>query len=1622
MSSTDDRIVKMQFDNAQFKKGAADTQKSLADLNKAVDSAGKSKGLLDLNTNMQRVSVTASKMAVATTAAIGAIAVKATNAALSLAKNLTFAPISQGFAEYESLLTKQNVIMNATGKSARVVKKTLNELNAYSDQTIYSFGNMTDAITKFTNAGIPLPKAVQSIKGIANAAAFAGASAEEANRAMYAFSQSMSLGFVGLQDWMQIENANMGTIAFKNELLKAGEAAGTLTKQGKGFVTSSGVFVSATKGWRDGLQEQWATTEVLNKALGKYADQNTKLGKKAFMAATQVRTFSAFMSTLKESLGSGWAQIFTSLFGNLNQATKMWTNLSSAVGGVIHSFFSWIGAALKTWRTMGGFEKTMEGFKNLLAPIAAILDVLGTAFREAFPNSGNGSGKALYAMSSGFAAITYPLQILADLIRLLTKPMTIFFQILKIGGETVGWVAGLLTDFVKAALGLVDLKAPDTGGLLEWIKALGDAIAGTLSQITDLLNKGKSIPEAFGSVSMPDLPSMPNLSMPNLGGGNGMEQASASILGLSIPLGGLKKVLDFVKDAFGDLAKGAEDAGGFMALVGNKMAEAFVNVVQVLDDILERLDMQDVVGAFNMALLATFIISVTRMFNSLSKAMKGWVGIGPSISGALDGIGGALNSFQTAAKAKLIIAIAVAIALLAGSLWLLSRIPWKNLTLRLAMLGAVMWMFGKVMEKMETMVKAMNQKGMTGKLLALSVAVIAMATAMAILAGALVLFKYVEWESIKKGGVAFIAMTGAMLALGKVVQSKSGAAALITAGVGMIAMAQALMILAVALKAFEYVEWDSMKKAGASLAAVAAVLLVIGALMKSKYGAAAMIAGGAAMILVSNSMVVLAGALLLFNKVKWESMKKAGAALVGLAVALLLMIPGAAVGIFLPAIGAGLIALAFGLKAMELVEWKQIPKMIVAFAGLGVALILLAPALYLIAPALILVGIGLMVIAGAFLIFAVAMTAAMLVMTAGSAALAAFAVAGAMAFVGFLQTLAAEAPLIKRYILEILQSIIDTIVEAVPMVIQGIKDLFSAVMAEFSSPSHGKKTGEAGEKATMSFADGIQAKIPAIVKRASDMLITFLKALRSKAGDIAAAGVDLIVSVLDGINSKIGDLVDAGYRILLSLAEGISSNLLTLINRGVQLIADFLHGLADAIRGGSGLIGDGIADVVNAFWDVGVNLMKGMSGGILSMAGKLGQSVLDVVNPLPEIANKALEIFSPSRVFMRIGRFLVLGLTKGIQNNAAAAITSVASMVGGQIAIANEYISGFIQKLDQQAMAARAKAEGLAAAAEKAQRAADKTKSKKDDKAADRLENQAEKADKKADAAEAKAEKAKEQQDRKEQFKNASYLEKAQMRSEDAQDELDAAKAAEARAAKALIQADALDKQAKAEGVTPKQRKEMQEEADRLREQAKRDAKLANKNLQDAKNSAKDALKYQKLAGAEAAAAFQEAFDADAKQAADDAAFDKMSDAEKAELRRKQAEELQKKAAEDLKKAQKLAYTDIDAANDLAALALAEADRAREYFAEAERLSATTVTGGGPLGTVVNLDTSEAAAIAMREHENLYSSAAAAAAGDRTIEFNQYNTSPEAISPTEVYRQTNNLFAHAVTQLEEAAA
>ena len=409
MSFVDERIVKMVFDNSDFGSKISSTIGSINQLNKATDEVANSSngGLSLMGKAFEKTEMMATQAGFhiqdvwlkMSNVFEYQIARKIVDTAKKVANALTMEGVSDGFKEYELKMGSIQTIMAGTGESLATVNGYLEELNKYSDQTIYSFADMTNNIGKFTNAGVKLSDAVAAIKGIANEAAISGANANEASRAMYNFSQALSAGYVKLIDWKSIENANMATKGFKDTLLEVALACGNVKKDSNGMYkvltknAQGGVMketISATKNFNDSLSYQWMTTDVLTRALkiyatnvndlkdyekqayeaelksmGMTAEQIKKfeeLGIKATAAASEIKTFSMLMDTLKEAVGSGWAMTWQTIIGDFEQAKSLWTEVGKVVGGTIDNMSESRNKFLKEG-LQTGWEKftTIEG-------------------------------------------------------------------------------------------------------------------------------------------------------------------------------------------------------------------------------------------------------------------------------------------------------------------------------------------------------------------------------------------------------------------------------------------------------------------------------------------------------------------------------------------------------------------------------------------------------------------------------------------------------------------------------------------------------------------------------------------------------------------------------------------------------------------------------------------------------------------------------------------------------------------------------------------------------------------------------------------------------------------------------------------------------------------------------------------------------------------------------------------------------------------------------------------------------------------------------------------------------------------------------------------------------------
>lgn len=402
----DNKVVELQLDNTNFEKNSKQSIKTLAQLEYAmnISTAETNKSLLEINKTLAAMPLQKIADGVDATAqrftllgqigfsVINNLTNQLTNMATRMTMNLTTGQKQAGFSEYQLKMNSTRTIMSATGRSIEDVNEQLEKLNEYADQTIYSFSDMTQNIGKFTNAGVKLEDAVEAIKGVSSLAAVSGADANQASRAMYNFAQALGTGSVKLIDWKSISNATMDTIEFKNEILKTAEALGTIKKQGDKYVSlladpksKKAAEEFTAENMQYALETGWFTSDVLIETLKKYTNENTKLGKKAMEAATEVRTFSQLMDTLKESSGSAWSKTFELIFGDMNEATQLWTAINDKITKMLDKFAAVRNIPLQVLHDNGGRTYLKNIFEVMGKGIKGFVDPIKQAWREVFP-------------------------------------------------------------------------------------------------------------------------------------------------------------------------------------------------------------------------------------------------------------------------------------------------------------------------------------------------------------------------------------------------------------------------------------------------------------------------------------------------------------------------------------------------------------------------------------------------------------------------------------------------------------------------------------------------------------------------------------------------------------------------------------------------------------------------------------------------------------------------------------------------------------------------------------------------------------------------------------------------------------------------------------------------------------------------------------------------------------------------------------------------------------------------------------------------------------------------------------------------------------------------------------
>ena len=460
MSSViEQKILEMRFDNKQFEDNVAesistlDKLKGALNFDKVTDSFGTvtaAAGKVDLSPISNGVESVIVKFNALEMAAVQAVANIITNGIDKLSasvNHLTLDNLGEGWGKFEEKTGSVQTIMSATGKTIEEVEQQLERLNWFSDETSYSFTDMTSNVGKFTSVGVDLEKAVSAMEGISTWAALSGSSVQEASRAMYNLSQAMGVGAVKLMDWRSIENAGMATTAFKEVVMDTAVAMGTLNKFTDGtYETLKGVAVGVSN-FSSTLSEGWFTDQVLIEALDTYGsfanelsaactalDVETsdfkdalesyngsaeslletsqemgvsvdellpyveklsadeyELGRKAFWAAQEAKTLSEAIEATTDAASTKWMNIYEAIFGNYEEAKAFFSDLADVFYDIFVEPVDQLKKFTKAWSNFGAEDGPKaaqifrDGLLDVLISIQNVIEFIRDRFERIIP-------------------------------------------------------------------------------------------------------------------------------------------------------------------------------------------------------------------------------------------------------------------------------------------------------------------------------------------------------------------------------------------------------------------------------------------------------------------------------------------------------------------------------------------------------------------------------------------------------------------------------------------------------------------------------------------------------------------------------------------------------------------------------------------------------------------------------------------------------------------------------------------------------------------------------------------------------------------------------------------------------------------------------------------------------------------------------------------------------------------------------------------------------------------------------------------------------------------------------------------------------------------------------------
>lgn len=1279
----DQRVVELQFNNANFEKNTKKSMDSIDRMMEKLQFKGAEKGFEKLDAAAEKVDFATmnrsldtlqqkfSALDIMAATVLVNITSKAMNAGERLVKSLSLDQITSGWNKYAEKTSNVQTIMNATGKSIDQVNDYLNKLMWYSDETSYSFSEMTSALSQMTAAGGNIDKMIPMIMGIANATADAGKTGFAFQSTIRNLTQSYSAGHLQLQDWKSLNLMGTATKALKQELIDTAEELGVIKK---GEVTIAN--------FESSLQKKWANTEVMERTFAKYASmmeaayeltqknkgmtssealeqlkgQYGELAERAALAAQQATSFAQAIDSTKDAVSSKWMAVFETLFGNKEEATDTWTELANRLYDIfvpsIDALNDRMKAGLDTgWQQMLSNELGDQGDAYTYA-LEQVALATGALTEKQIEEAG-GFGAAL--QENGVSADTLR-QALDEARTSTEKLLALNDKELDAQGYDKDAIQKAHDKFVELneavqngtldlegyaeAIGRVSGRAHLIQGLWNIMDAIGKLVTPikeafneifppadgdriyTIAERFDLLTKKLIISDETAANIKKTFEGVFSVIHVGVNMLKTVVQTAANVLSAAVPLsdvllgmtasiGGFVSSVDESLDpleALGSMITGfVQTIAPVLYSFGKEADVVFSNFANGAKDAFNSFDPERMKDFITGGLSVGILASVKSFLDGIKSVGESAKGIIGGIKDTIDSLGEAIEAWKEAKKSETLITIAKSIGIIAASLAVVSMIKPERLSASMEAMTGVFLGLLGVMKALALISKEVSSL----KLMAVSTGMMAVSSAVLVLSGALKVISTIDKSNLLASVVALGGVMAELTVVGAILSKDE--ARFLKGATGLIAFAGAVGILTTALKALSGLKLEEMAKGLGGISGIAAVLVLAAKLMNGvKFG----IGNGAAFLMMADSMNLLVSAFKSFGEMNWTEIGKA------------LTTAGASIGVFVLALNLakGTLGAAMALTTMAAAVNLLVP----AIKELGsLSLTEMGMAILAVAGAFTALGVAAAILAPLTpVIVALSLSISALALSIG----ALLALNSAAMFIG---NLASSLTLLQnlnfQVFIEALKSAAWLVVEFITGIIKGLAEVASTLAT--------------------SIAKIIEAVCSAIVLSAP--------AIGEALYVAGTTLIDVIIKLLDYIWLKcepaLNDLWDKFTGLVKKKAENFS--LLDLL--GLKWENPFAPFLDELEHGDSFMAG-----LYQQMTGTGKYATEGFANGETDKdaLAQVKQASSNVANTAVETMKYDLDQHSPSKVMAEIGRFVTLGLAEGIGDQNALAKAKAAML------------------------------------------------------------------------------------------------------------------------------------------------------------------------------------------------------------------------------------------------------------------------------------------------------------------------------------------------------------------------